>query len=81
MDFHHPKIRKVMFDKNFEKKLNSTQLAARKTFSSHWFVAFWATKRGKLPRNFTKSATELPEVRMLDVIENPLLTLTPQLVS
>jgi len=36
---------------------------------------------GKLPLNHTKSTTELPEVRMLDVIENLFLTLMPQLLS
>jgi hypothetical protein len=38
--------------------------------SDHLFVAFWATKRGKLSSNHAASATELPKVRMADVIED-----------
>jgi hypothetical protein len=47
-------------------------------------IGLWLSgqqKRGKLPQNHRKSATELPEVRMLDVTENPLPIFTPQLLS
>jgi hypothetical protein len=59
---------------------NSTEVAARKSLN-HWFMAFWATKRGKLTQNHAKSVTELPEFRMADVAENLLLILAPQLLS
>jgi hypothetical protein len=38
-------------------------------------------KTRKLTRDLTKSATELPEVMMPDVVENPRLTHVSQLLS
>jgi hypothetical protein len=69
-----------MFDKNSERKLNSAELAAVMFFKS-MVCGFLGRGGGKMPQNHTKSATELPEVRMLDVIENPFLTLMPQVLS
>jgi len=73
-------IREVMFDENFKMKLNSSEVAAWKSLH-HCFMAFWATRRGKLTQNHMKSVTKLPEVKMADVTENSLLTLTHQLLS
>jgi len=39
----------------------------------HWFVVFWARYRGKIAQNLKKFVTELPEARVADVTENPLL--------
>lgn len=39
----------------------------------HWFVVFWARNRGKIPQNLKKFVMELPEARVADVTENPLL--------
>ena len=75
-----PQVRKLMFDENFKRKLNSTELAASFRALVCGFLCN-KKKRGKLARNHTKSATELPEIRMLDIIENALLTLTLQLLS
>jgi len=61
-----------MFDENFEWKLNSTELAVWK-FLYHWFVVFWARRRGKLPQNHAEFVTELPEARVADVTKNPYL--------
>jgi hypothetical protein len=71
-----------MFAEDFERKLNSLNWL-RGHPSNNSFVVFWArkTKREKLPRNHTKSATELSEVMMSDVTENSLLTLTAQFLS
>jgi hypothetical protein len=60
--------------------LNFAELAERMSFKS-LVCGFLGRGGGKLPLNHTKSATELPEVRMLDVIENPFLALKPQLLS
>lgn len=73
-------IREFMYDENFEMKLNLSEVAAWKSLH-HCFMAFWATRRGKLTQNHMKSVTKLPEVKMADVTENSLLTLTPQLLS
>jgi hypothetical protein len=73
--FVGPQIREVMFDENFEMKLNSFEVAAWRSLH-HCFKAFWATRRGKLTQNHMKSVTKLSEVKMADVTEN-----SPQLLS
>ena len=78
--FVGPQIREVMFDENFEMKLNSSEVAAWKSLQ-HCSMAFWATRRGKLTQNRMKPITKLPEVKMAHVTENSLLTLTSQLLS
>jgi len=60
--FVGPQITKVMLDENFAKKLNSADWTGRVEIlqvNSSWPSG---QKRGKLPRNHTKSVTELPEV-------------------
>lgn len=74
------RFEEVMFDKNFEKELNSAELAGGMSFKS-LFCGFLGRGGGKLHLNHKKSATELQEVRMLDIIENSFLTMTPQLLS
>ena len=74
------RFEEVMFDKNFKRELNSAELAGGMSFKS-LFCGFLGRGGGKLPLNHTKSAMELPEVRMLDIIENSFLTMTPQLLS
>jgi len=74
------RFEEVMFDKNFKSELNSAKLAGGMSFKS-LVCGFLGRGGRKLPLNQTKSATELPEVRMLDIIENLFLTLTPQLLS
>jgi len=69
-----------MFDKNFERELNSAELAGGMSFRS-LVCGFLEIGGGKLPLSHTKSAIELPEVRMLDITENSFLTLMPQLLS
>jgi hypothetical protein len=51
--------------------------------SNHFFFfgVLGNKETGTLLQNPIKSATELPEVMIPDVIENPLLALTPQLLS
>jgi hypothetical protein len=60
--FVGPQITKVMLDENFAKKVDSADFNGRVEIlqiNSSWLSG---QKRGKLPRNHTKSVTELPEV-------------------
>jgi hypothetical protein len=57
-----------MFDENFERKFNSTELAVWKSFIS--LVCGLLGNREKIPQNLTKFVTELPEARVADVTEN-----------
>jgi hypothetical protein len=80
--FVSQKTRKVMFGKNFQKKLKPAELTVwKEIFQLFGLLPSAQRKGGKLPVNDTKSVTEQPEVRMPDIIENPLVTLTPHTFS
>jgi hypothetical protein len=58
-----------MFDKNIERKCNSTQLAAHKSFRQLTRDFLGNNKRIIIPPNHTKCTTELLEIMMLDVLK------------
>jgi hypothetical protein len=70
-----------MFEKNFRRNLYSIELASWKSLISLVCGFPGNKKRGKLSSTHVASTTELPKVRMADVIENLPLLLTPQVSS
>lgn len=75
-----PKMIKCTFVEIFERKFYPTELPALK-FLDLLVRGFLGTEGEKLFRNHKGSATPLPEVKILVVIKNSLLTLTHRLLS